>query len=47
MQSQTLADIPQGSVGRKTADLEEYVICGIPATRKTRQAKRGEGVSQS
>ena len=44
MQSQTLADIPQGSVARKTADLEEYVV---PAARKTRQAKRGEGASQS
>ena len=37
-----LADIPNGSVARKTADLEEFVV---PPTRKTRQSRRGEDAS--
>ena len=39
MRSQTLADIPHGSVARKTTDLEEYVVV---TTRKNR-SMRGEG----
>ena len=42
MHSQTLADIPHGSVARKTADLEEFVV---PPTRKARQSRRGEDAS--
>ena len=38
MKSQTLADIPQGSVARKATNLEEYVVA-----RKTRQSRKGEG----
>ena len=40
MQSQTLAGIPHGSVARKTADLEDYVVA---PSRQTRQTKRSEG----
>jgi len=37
MRSQTLNDIPQGAVARRTTDLEEYVV---GQTRQTRQSKR-------
>ena len=39
MRSQTLSNIPQGSVARKATSLEEYVV---PSTRQTRQTKKAE-----
>ena len=40
LQSQTLKNIPQGSVTRRAADLEEFVIGN---TRQTRQSKKVDG----
>ena len=43
MRSQTLAEIPHGSVARKATNLEEYVVA---STRKTRSSRKdGEAVS--
>ena len=39
MRSQTLLNIPQGSVARKATNLEDYVV---PSARQTRQAKRSQ-----
>ena len=40
MQSQSLADIPKGSVARKATNLEEYVV---PNPRQTRQQMKKNG----
>ena len=40
MRSQTLKNIPHGSVSRRTADLEEFVVV---SSRQTRQSKKSEG----
>lgn len=40
MRSQTLKNIPHGSVSRRTADLEEFVVV---SARQTRQSKKSEG----
>ena len=39
MRSQTLSDIPPGSVARRATDLEEYVVSQPRQTRKTKVTK--------
>ena len=45
LKSQTLTNIPQGSVARKASNLEDYVVGNSGKTRQTRQTKRSEGAA--
>ena len=44
MRSQTLADIPHGSVARRATNLEDYVV---GTKRQTRQSGKGDGATFS